>query len=122
MSCDSAAWPGGVVCEAAGMVADTRRHTPKTIGERHRDARIMDNLRRGRSRPLQAHVLQRSGIREAANQIDAGLFDARSDAPDERELIERNVRDALVQNVLDLVDERLALFHVGLARLSLEEI
>src|SRR6266540_649657 len=72
--------------------------------------------------PLQLQILQRSGIREALDEIDARLLDARADAPDERELVDRDVRHSIVQGLLDLVEQGLALLHVQFPRLTLEEI
>src|SRR5919201_5624230 len=74
------------------------------------------------STPLQAHVLQRPGVREAPDEIDPGLGHAGAHAPDEGQLVDRHVRDAIVQDLLDLMHERLALLDVGLARLALEEV
>ena len=39
-----------------------------------------------------------------------------------RELVDRHVRHAVVEDLLDLVDQGLAPLHVDLARLTLEEI
>src|SRR6266545_4032723 len=75
-----------------------------------------------RSRPLQFHVLQRPRVREAADQIDARLLHARADAPDERQLVDRDVGHPIVEDLLDLVQQGLALLHVQLAHLALEEI
>src|SRR5262245_39529703 len=77
---------------------------------------------RGLLRPLDLHVLQRPRVGEAPDQVDARLLDARADAPDERQLVDRNVGHALVQDALDLMEQGLALLRVGLARLALEEI
>src|SRR5439155_2059434 len=71
---------------------------------------------------LQLHVLQRARVREAADQVDARLLHARADTPDERQLVERDVRHPVVEDLLDLVEQRLALLHVELADLTLEEI
>src|SRR5213594_4021483 len=73
-------------------------------------------------RPLQFHVLQRPRVREAADQVDARLLHARADAPDERQLVDRDVGHPVVEDLLDLVQQRLALLHVQLAHLALEEI
>src|SRR5207245_10160869 len=60
--------------------------------------------------------------REAADQVDARLLHARADAPDERQLVDRDVRHPVVEDLLDLVQQRLALLHVQLPDLTLEEI
>src|SRR5206468_6416000 len=73
-------------------------------------------------RPLQFHVLQRPRVREAADQVDARLLHARADAPDERQLVDRDVGHPVVEDLLDLVEQRIALLHVQLAHLALEEI
>src|SRR5262245_166393 len=77
---------------------------------------------RMRSGTLHPHVLERAGVGEALDQVDARLVHARTDAPDERQLVDRHVDDLVVQDLLDLVQERLAPLRVGLARLPLEEV
>src|SRR3989442_4832555 len=74
------------------------------------------------SRLLQFHVLQWPRVREAADQVDARLLHARADAPDERQLVDRDVGPPVVEDLLDLVQQRLALLHVQLPDLTLEEI
>src|SRR5256712_4412269 len=74
------------------------------------------------SRLLQFHVLQWPRVREAADQVDARLLHARADAPDERQLVDRDVGHPVVEDLLDLVQQRLALLHVQLPDLTLEEI
>src|SRR5215813_13593587 len=71
---------------------------------------------------LHLHVFERAGIREASDQIDPGLLDARADAPDERQLVDRDLGHAVVQDRLDLVDQSLTLLHVRLTRLALKQI
>src|SRR2546422_6343618 len=71
---------------------------------------------------LQFHVLQWPRVREAADQVDARLLHARADAPDERQLVDRDVGHPVVEDLLDLVQQRLALLHVQLPDLALEEI
>src|SRR4030095_12165502 len=83
---------------------------------------ILVKIARRASTRLQLEILQGRGVRVAADQVDAGLFHARPDAPDERQLVDRDVRDAIVEDLLDLVHQRLALLDVGLARLALEEV
>src|SRR4051794_16234400 len=80
--------------------------------------------RRSAERPLllQPHVLQWARVREAPDQVDPRLGHAGTDAPDEGQLVERHVRHPVVQDLLDLVHERLALLHVRLARLPLHEV
>src|SRR6266851_10270675 len=63
----------------------------------------------GRLGALDPDVLERAGVGEASDQVDSRLLDAGSDAPDERQLVDRDLDHAVVQDALDLVDERLAL-------------
>src|SRR5919201_4736770 len=71
---------------------------------------------------LYLQVLVRRGVREALDVIDGRLLHAGPDAPEERELVDRHVQHAVVHDLLDLVQQRLALLAVELARLPLEEI
>src|SRR4029450_9704722 len=71
---------------------------------------------------LDPDVLQRARVGEASDQVDSRLLDARADAPDERQLVDRDLDHAVVQNALDLVDQRLALLRVGLPCLTLEQV
>src|SRR6266850_6826869 len=72
--------------------------------------------------PLQLQILVRRGVRIAPDQADARLLEARPDPPGERQLVDRNVRHPVVENLLDLMDQGLAPLHVGLARLTLEQV
>src|SRR5262249_35732326 len=65
-------------------------------------------------------VGRRVGV--APDQVDPRLLDPRTDAPDERELVDRHVGHAIVEDLLDLVQQPLPLPWVELARLTLEEI
>src|SRR5215467_12924206 len=76
----------------------------------------------GPSGALDPHVLQRARIGEAPDQVDPRLLDAWPDAPDERQLVDRDLDHAVVENALDLVDERLSLLRIRLPRLALEQI
>src|SRR6478672_13353009 len=70
---------------------------------------------------LDGHVLVRCGIGMALDQPEAGLADALAQAVDEGELPDRRVDRALVQDLLDLVQERRAFFLVELDRLLGEQ-
>src|SRR5215470_14157768 len=76
----------------------------------------------GPSRALDPYVLQRAGVGEAPDQVDSRLLDAWPDAPDERQLIDRDLDHAVVENALDLVDQPLPLLWIRLPRLALEQI
>src|SRR5439155_23728384 len=65
-------------------------------------------------RPLQLDVLQRPRVGEAPDQVDAWLLHARADAPDEGQLVDRDVGHPIAEDLLDLVEQRLALPHVQL--------
>src|SRR5215831_12180726 len=73
------------------------------------------------SRTLESEILVGRRIGVAPDQVDPGLLDPRTDAPDERELVDRHVGHAIMDNALDLVQLRLSLLRVELARLTLEE-
>src|SRR5207249_9457294 len=70
----------------------------------------------------QPQILVGRGVREAFDRIDARLLDPRADAPQKRELEDGHVHHAIVHDLLDLVQQRLALPAIELARLALEEI
>src|SRR5439155_16751207 len=74
------------------------------------------------SRTLELEILVGRRVGVAPDQVDPRLLDPRTDAPDERELIDRHVGHAIVQNLLDLVQQRFPLLRVELARLTLEEV
>src|SRR5437588_12703530 len=74
------------------------------------------------SRTLEPEILVGRRVSVAAEQVDPGLLDPRTDAPDERELVDRHVGHAIVEDPLDLVQLRLPLLRVELARLTLEEV
>src|SRR6266487_5764332 len=71
---------------------------------------------------LDPDVLQRARVGEASDQVDSWLLDAGANAPDERQLVDRNLDHAVVEDALDLVDQRLALLRVRLPRLALEQV
>src|SRR6266480_1062170 len=100
-------------------MATTRAIKARTIGDSHRE-RIMNVSSPPGSPLLESHVLQRARVGEAADQIHAGLVHARADAPDEGQLVDRNLDLPVVKDLRDLVQQRLAALHVGLARLALE--
>src|SRR3989442_8210694 len=72
--------------------------------------------------PLELQILVGWGVGVAPDQADAGLLETRPDAPGERQLVDRDVRYPIVQDLLDLVDQCLAPLHVDLARLTLEQV
>src|SRR5712691_3118714 len=71
---------------------------------------------------LELQVLERRGIREPGNEAGARLLDPRPHAPDERQVVDGNVDDLLLNALLDLVDQRLALLRVELPALAHEEV
>src|SRR5580765_3146962 len=73
-------------------------------------------------RDLERHVLVRGRVREALDVVDAGLPDARADAPEEGELVDGHVHHPVVHDLLDLVEHGLALFPVQLSRLALVQL
>src|SRR5215468_10981964 len=74
------------------------------------------------SRRFEPEILVGRRVGVAPDQVDPGLLDPRTDAPDERELIDRYVGHAIVEDLLDLVQQRLPVLRVELARLTLEEV
>src|SRR6266446_5248212 len=74
------------------------------------------------SRTGQLQVLVGRGVREAPDMVHAGLLDARADAPEEGQLVDGHVQHAVVHDLLDLVDQGLALLPVHLAGLPLVEV
>src|ERR1700730_6416394 len=70
---------------------------------------------------LEPQVLVRGRVREALDVIHARFLDPRTDAPEEGQLVNRHVHRAIVHDLLDLVQQALALLPVQLARLALEE-
>src|SRR6266849_6647277 len=75
-----------------------------------------------RSWLLELDVLERRRVREARNQTQACLLDARTDPCERTQLVQGRVRHAFVHDVLDLMQERLAFRSIDLASLTLEEI
>src|SRR2546422_6202103 len=51
-------------------------------------------------------ILVRRRIRVAPDQTDARLLEAWTDAPGERQLVDRDVRHPIVEDLLDLVTHR----------------
>src|SRR5215471_4621706 len=92
------------------------------IAERLRGSAARETPGSGPSGTLDPHVLQRAGVGEAPDQVDPRLLDARPDAPDERQLVDRDLDHAVVENALDLVNQRLPLLRIRLPRLALEQI
>src|SRR5262245_14595931 len=76
----------------------------------------------GMLRLLQAHVFPRRCEVELRAQADPGLLDPRADAVQGSRLEDAAVHDALVHQVLDLMQERLALLAVPLLGLLPEQI
>src|SRR5262249_35050867 len=103
--------------------AAPRRRPPGRLPPRLSDRRARGRWLAGSaSGPLEPEVLERAGVREALDQVDAGLLHARADPPDERQLVDRHVNHLVAEDLLDLVERRLALLRIELARLALEEI
>src|SRR6266581_4316241 len=71
---------------------------------------------------LDSQILVGRGVGEPLDVIRACLLDPRTHAPEERELEDRHVEHPVVHDLLDLVQHRLALLPVELARLALEEV
>src|SRR3984893_2797000 len=69
---------------------------------------------------LEPQVLVRGRVPEALDVIYARLLDPRTDAREEGQFIDRHVHRAIVHDLLDLVQQALALLPVQLARLTLE--
>src|SRR5712692_2120807 len=71
---------------------------------------------------LQAHVLIGRGEVELRVQADPGLLDPRADSVQGGGVEDRTEHDALVDEALDPVQERLTLLAVALLRLLLEQV
>src|SRR5438105_6642479 len=71
---------------------------------------------------LELQVLRGGGVGVPGNQPGAGFLHTRPHAPDERQLVERDVERLVGDDLLDLVDELLALLRIELLRLPREEI
>src|SRR5262249_5103663 len=71
---------------------------------------------------LDPQIFERSRVGEAPNQVDPRLLGAWADAPDEGQLVDRDVRHPIVNEALDLVEQGLPLLDVRLARLPLEQV
>src|SRR5205823_15000628 len=67
-------------------------------------------------------VLVGRRVREALDPVDARLLDPRPDAPEERQLVDGYVQHPVVHDLLDLVEQGLALLSIQLAGLPLEEV
>src|SRR5262249_61607405 len=78
--------------------------------------------RRARSLLSQTHLLVRRGEVEERVQADGRLLEPRADAVQGRRLEDRRVRDALVHQLLDLVQHGLASLAIALARLLHEQV
>src|SRR5439155_529615 len=76
----------------------------------------------GSAARLQLQILVGRRVGKALDVVDARFLDPRPDAPEERELVDRHVQSLVVHDLLDLVQHRLALLPVQLARLPLVEI
>src|ERR1700675_5021232 len=84
---------------------------------------VMVSFPRGRlSRGLERQILVGGGIGEPLDVVDAGLPDARADAPEEGELVDGHVHHPVVHDLLDLVEQGLALLPVQLSGLALVEL
>src|SRR6266850_6210040 len=66
-------------------------------------------------RGLERQILVGGGIGEPLDVVDAGLPDARADAPEEGELVDGHVHHPVVDDLLDLVEQALALLPVQLS-------
>src|SRR6188474_1072913 len=73
-------------------------------------------------RGLERQVLVRGGIGEPLDVVNAGLPDARADAPEEGELVDRHIHHPVVHDLLDLVEQTLALLPVQLSGLALVQL
>src|SRR5678815_512430 len=71
---------------------------------------------------LQLEILGGAGVGEPGDQARGGLLDSGTHAPDEALLEERRLHHLVEDDLLDLVEQGLALLPVGLARLTREEI
>src|SRR6476661_8427018 len=74
------------------------------------------------SRTLEPEILVGRRVGVAPDQVDPRLLDPRTDAPDKRELVDWHVGHAIVEDLLDLVQQCLPLLCVELARLTLEKV
>src|SRR5262245_15647718 len=95
---------------------------PFHYAPRRKYPRLSSRSARRWSRTLEPEILVGRRVGVAPDQVDPGLLDPRTDAPDERELVDRHVGHAIVEDLLDLVQQRLPLLRVELARLTLEEV
>src|SRR6516165_4805069 len=87
--------------------------------ERGYRSEMYANLRNQVLGGFQGDILIGRRVWEARDQTEPGFPDPRSDAVDEGQLPDRRVDRALVNNLLHLVEDRLALCAVQLARLLL---
>src|SRR5262245_62477368 len=74
------------------------------------------------SRTLEPEILIGRRVGVAADEVDPRLLDPRTDTPDERELVDRHVGHAIVEDLLDPMQQRLPPLRVELARLTVEEV
>src|SRR5205823_6481444 len=73
------------------------------------------------SLPLQADVLERRGPRVGVDQHETRLRDTRADPARPDELVQRTEPHAVVERLLDAVEQGFALPGIGFSRLLLEE-
>src|SRR5215470_10960658 len=73
------------------------------------------------SRTPEPEILVGRRVGVAPDQVDPGLLDPGTDAPDERVLVDWHLGHAIVEDLLDLVQQRLPFLWVELAGLTLEE-
>src|SRR5438270_5763873 len=71
---------------------------------------------------LELQILRGGGVRVAGDEPGAALLHARPHAPDEPEVVDRDVERLARHDLLDLVDELFALLRVELLRLPRVEI
>src|SRR5215468_6562785 len=86
-------------------------------------SRLIAAIRRSRgetssSGRLELEVFVGRGVREPLDAVDAGILDARADAPQEGQLVDRHEHRPVVHDLLDLVEHGLALLPVELLRLT----
>src|SRR5213594_535150 len=76
----------------------------------------------GGSSQLEPNVLVRRRVRVVGDQGEGWLVNLRPDTPNESVFPDRSEHDAIVEDPLDLMEQRLALLAVELSRLLLKEV
>src|SRR5262245_17118101 len=93
-----------------------------TRSRRRTDASALISLLLDPGLLLDLQIFEGCRVREAPDQVDPRLLRARAHAPDEGELVDRDVSHPLVKDALDLVEQGLAFLGIRLARLALEQV